>query len=68
MIEMLDKIRHKIPFWWWLTYDVAVFLVIVFGVKKHDEWFVLGLVILFIAVVIDTVEFIVKNPWRKVTR
>jgi len=65
VIETLDKIRHKIPFWWWMTYDTLVLLVILWGVHPRDMWFVIGLIILGIAVVIDTIEFIVKNPWRK---
>jgi hypothetical protein len=63
-LNTLDRWRHKIPFWWWLTYDAAVLLVIVVGVHPRDWAFVLGLGVLAIAVVIDTVEFIVKNPWR----
>lgn len=62
-LAKLDRWRHKIPFWWWLAYDLAVALVIIFGVRHfHDPWFWIGFAVLAIAVVIDTVEFIVKRP------
>lgn len=62
----LDRWRHKIPFWWWLTYDAAVALVIIFGVRAVDDpWFWIGFAVLGVAVVIDTVEFIVKRPSAK---
>lgn len=62
-LETLDRLRHRIPFWWWLTYDALVGLVIglgFFGVRDLALW--LGIVVLSIAVVIDTIEFIVKRP------
>lgn len=62
LLAALDRWRHRIPFWWWLTYDVLVALVIVLGVKPWSPAFWLGFGTLSIAVVIDTVEFIVKRP------
>lgn len=62
MIDTLDKWRHRIPFWWWLTYDAAVLVVIVTGVSPTSPAFWLGLGVLGIAVVIDAVEFVVKRP------
>lgn len=62
MIERLDRWRHRIPFWWWLTYDAAVGLVIAFGVSPSDPAFWLGFTVLFVAVVIDAAEFAVKRP------
>ena len=62
MLERLDHLRHKIPFWWWLTYDALVALVIFLGVPWHDPWFWIGLGTLAIAVAIDVVEFLVKRP------
>jgi hypothetical protein len=61
-LQSLDDFRHKIPFWWWLTYDAIAGLVIIVGVSPHKPVFWLGLGVLFIAVVIDVVEFIVKRP------
>lgn len=62
MIETLDRLRHLIPFWWWLTYDALVLAVIVIGVPLWSFAFWLGIGTLSIAVAIDTVEFIVKRP------
>lgn len=59
---MMDDLRHRIPFWWWLTYDALVAAVIVVGVEVFSPAFWLGLGTLGIAVVIDTVEFLVKRP------
>lgn len=59
----LDALRHRIPFWWWLTYDALVGLVIALGflgVRDVALW--LGIFVLSIAVVIDAVEYIVKSP------
>lgn len=61
-LATLDRWRHRIPFWWWLTYDALVGIVIVFGVSWHDPAFWLGFAVLAIAVVIDTIEFLVKRP------
>lgn len=63
MIPKLDKWRHLIPFWWWLTYDGVVALVIVVGLKPSDPFYWIGLAVLAIATVIDLVEFVVKSPW-----
>jgi len=63
MLEAMERLRHKIPFWWWLTYDALVGLVILLGFLGYRDatlWF--GIVVLSIAVAIDTVEFIVKRP------
>lgn len=57
----MDEARHRIPFWWWLTYDALVLLVIVAG-NLRGFALALGLSILAVAVVIDTVEFLVKRP------
>lgn len=63
LLATLDRLRHKIPFWWWLTYDALVGLVILLGfVGARDLTLILGAVVLSIAVAIDTVEFIVKRP------
>lgn len=61
----MDTARHKIPFWWWLTYDALVGLVIALGVPWRDPWFWVGFAVLAIAVAIDTVEFLVKRPSAK---
>jgi hypothetical protein len=61
-LATLERLRHRIPFWWWLTYDVLVALVIVLGISPSDPAFWLGFVVLGVAVAIDTVEFIVKRP------
>lgn len=62
-LERLDATRHRIPFWWWLTYDALVAVVILlgfFGYRAATLW--LGFAVLAVAVAIDTVEFIVKRP------
>lgn len=61
----LDRARHRIPFWWWITYDALVAVVIVAGIAPSDPAFWLGFGVLGIAVAIDTVEFLVKSPWAK---
>jgi hypothetical protein len=62
LVRHADRWRHRIPFWWWLTYDALVGVVIVVGVKPSDPAFWLGWAVLFVAVVIDAVEFWVKKP------
>ena len=62
LLRRMDDARHRIPFWWWLTYDALVAVVIVVGVSPSDPAYWLGFAVLGIAVVIDTVEFIVKRP------
>lgn len=57
-----DRLRHRIPFWWWLTYDALVGVVIVVGIAPSDPAFWLGFAVLSIAVVIDVAEFAVKRP------
>jgi hypothetical protein len=61
VLTICDEIRHRIPFWWWLTYDLAVALVIVAG-GVGGFALVLGLFVLSIAVIIDVAEFIAKRP------
>src|SRR5690348_14602251 len=61
-LERADHWRHRIPFWWWLTYDALVGVVIVAGTSPSEWAFWLGWAVLFIAVVIDAVEFWVKRP------
>lgn len=62
LIATLDRLRHRIPFWWWLTYDALVAVVIVAGIRPSDPAYWLGFGVLAIAVVIDVCEFIVKRP------
>lgn len=62
LIVRLDRARHRIPFWWWLTYDALVALVIVLGIAPSDPAFWLGFGVLAIAVAIDAVEYAVKSP------
>ncbi len=57
----MDAARHRIPFWWWLTYDALVGLVIAVGVEPFSAAMWLGYVVLGVAVVIDVVEFLVKR-------
>lgn len=64
LLATCDRIRHAIPFWWWLTYDALVGVVIAVGVSPSDPAFWLGMGVLFIAVVIDVAEFIAKRPGR----
>lgn len=66
LLYSLDRWRHRIPFWWWLTYDALVAVVIVAGIKPSDPAFWLGFAVLFVAVVIDAVEFAVKRPSARV--
>lgn len=61
-LRRLDNARHRIPFWWWLTYDALVAVVIVVGISPSDPAFWLGFAVLAIAVAIDAVEFMVKRP------
>lgn len=63
LVPALDRWRHRIPFWWWLTYDALVAVVILlgfFGYRDATLW--LGFAVLAVAVFIDTIEFIVKRP------
>jgi hypothetical protein len=62
VLVKLERFRHRIPFWWWLTYDALVALVIAVGIAPSSPAFWIGYATLAIAVVIDVVEFIVKRP------
>lgn len=62
MLIAFDRLRHRIPFWWWLTYDALVAFVIVVGISPTDPAFWIGFAVLGIAVGIDFVEFLVKRP------
>lgn len=62
IIAVCDRLRHHIPFWWWLTYDAAVGAVIATGVSPSSPAFWIGFGVLGIAVVIDVAEFLVKRP------
>lgn len=61
-LRAMDAARHRIPFWWWLTYDALVLAVILGGTRPSEWSFWLGMAVLSIAVAIDTVEFLVKRP------
>jgi hypothetical protein len=61
-LAKLDRWRHRIPFWWWLTYDALVGYVIFSGTRWGSPAFVTGIAVLAVAVVIDSVEFAVKRP------
>lgn len=62
VLTTIDRRRHRIPFWWWLTYDALVGVVIAVGISPSDPAFWLGFAVLAIAVVIDVAEFLVKRP------
>lgn len=62
LLVTLNRWRHRIPFWWWLTYDALVAVVIVAGISPSAPAFWLGLAVLAVAVAIDAVEFVVKRP------
>lgn len=62
MIRRLDALRHRVPFWWWLTYDAGVLVLVVYGLHDHLLAMMAGLAWLAVAVVIDVVEFVVKRP------
>jgi len=62
VLARLDRARHRIPFWWWLSYDAAVACVIAVGVSPFTAAWWLGYFVLAIAVAIDAVEFAVKRP------
>ena len=65
LLRVLDRWRHRIPFWWWITYDVLVGLVIGLGCQPWGAAWWLGYGTLAVAVCIDTVEFFVKSPWAR---
>lgn len=66
VLYRLDQTRHRIPFWWWLTYDALVGFVIVVGISPREPAFWIGFAVLAVAVVIDAVEFAVKRPTARV--
>ena len=61
-LAKLDALRRKMPFWWWLTYDAIVGLVIATSIPPSDAAFWIGFAVLAVAVFIDSVEFLVKRP------
>lgn len=67
VLAALERLRHRIPFWWWITYDALVGVVIVAGIRPSDPAFALGFAVLAVAVVIDVAEFLVKRPKARAT-
>jgi len=61
-LAVLDTWRHRIPVWWWLTYDAILGIVIAVSIKPSDPAFWIGFIVLGIAVVVAAVEFAVKLP------
>lgn len=62
LLGRLDAIRRRVPFWWWLTYDAGVLVLVVYGLHDRPLAMGVGLVWLAVAVAIDAVEFAVKRP------
>lgn len=62
LLSRLDAIRRRVPFWWWLTYDAGVLVLVVYGLHDRPLAMGVGLVWLGVAVAIDAVEFAVKRP------
>jgi hypothetical protein len=58
-----NELRHRIPFWWWITYDAIVGVILALSVRGPALY--VGIVVLAIAVVIDLTEAIVKSPWGR---
>ena len=58
----LDRIRHRIPFAYWLVYDVVVFCFEAYAVTHFSPWFLISFAFLAVATFFDIVEAIVKWP------
>lgn len=63
MLDRLDRWRRRVPFWWWLAYDVLIVLVLAIG--WADRWrlpLIAALSVVFAVVLaIDVVEYLVKR-------
>lgn len=64
MIAYLNAFRHRIPFAYWLVYDVVVAPFLVWGAVSLSVWFVVPLAMLLFAAVFDVTEAIVKWAQR----
>jgi hypothetical protein len=65
-LARLDAWRRRLPLVWWLVYDAIVAVVILAGVAPSDPLFILGLGWLFVAAIIDAVEFLAKRRAARV--
>jgi hypothetical protein len=67
VMRRLERIRRRIPYAFWLFYDVVFLSLLVFGLTV-SPWFWAGFPFLGLAVFFDVVEFIVKateDRWAK---
>lgn len=62
--DRANKVRHRIPFAYWLAYDIVLAPFLIWGVTV-SVWFVAPLAMLAFAVFFDVNEAIVKWAFRR---
>lgn len=60
MIDYCNAIRKRIPFAYWLAYDMVVAPFLIWGVLRLSGWFFVPLAMLLFAGFFDVTEAIVK--------
>lgn len=59
-VERANRVRHRIPFAYWLVYDAITAPFFIWGVADLSTWFVVPLALLLFAAFFDVNEAIVK--------
>lgn len=60
----LNYIRNRIPYAYWLLYDVVIGWLLWWGYTQLSHLFAIGLAFLAVAVFFDVVESVIKWRWK----
>ena len=58
--ERINSIRHHVPFWYWIIYDIVLYPFILYGMIYVSFLFVIPLIMLGIAIFFDINEAMLK--------
>lgn len=64
-LRRLERIRRRIPYAYWLLYDVVIGATLWAAYASGWRWALIGAAFLAVAVFFDVVEFIVKGMESK---
>lgn len=62
-VERANRVRGRVPFAYWLAYDVVLTPLLVYGFVSLSRWFAVGLGMLAFAAFFDVNEAFVK--WQR---
>ena len=62
--DTANRVRHRIPFAYWLFYDAVLAPLLIWGSVSLSLWFIVGIIVLAVAVFFDINEAIVKWALR----